>query len=158
LAWCSEHRGPAHPNTVSLRNGLADCLSDLRRFDEALGLLEENLEYVASEDQLRSEMAMDTRCTLGEIYLELGRLSEAEEQFCILMDRVGSLDRPNDPWLAVYRLHHSRCLMALGRYQDARDELRMAHDVFTSVGSGYVVRSQQALEELHQRWGQHLDR
>jgi len=148
LSTLSSSEGPSDPKTIGVRTNLADCLAALDEYGPAEALLRENMAYLTAAGLLESNRAQDVRCTLGEVYTRQGLLDDAMDQFRELMAIAESCSDPDDLWLALYRLEYSRCLLALGRYPEANEQLLYAHEVFESSRSGFITDSEKAFDKL----------
>jgi tetratricopeptide (TPR) repeat protein len=133
-----------------ISNSAADAF-ELGDWDRALSLLEQSLE-------LRRRLGDDGEAAIGaanvaEIYLEQGRLIEAEELLtgAARATRAGEFKPPHAYILGLL----GRIAAAAGRYEDALSRFEEAHAIFEEVGAkAYVFLIQVRTAELYVHMGE----
>ncbi|MGH3757841.1 tetratricopeptide repeat protein [Actinophytocola sp.] len=111
------------------RNNLGDGLRLLGRPEEAIDQLRQALALQQESDPPGSRYTLGT---LGDLYHDTDRHEEAVDYY----ERALALHVAVGDRRSVGRVRHSlgRALAALGREEDAREQLRQAHAILTELG------------------------
>jgi len=101
---CTEQFGPCHPRTLIAAKSLALALWHAGYTDQAIGLLDQALDFSASDLGHEHPLRVDLLSTLGEILFEQRHLEQAQ---AIQQEVLGYCIRNSGP-------HHSSSLKAKG--------------------------------------------
>lgn len=143
LRLCTEQLGPSHPRTLTAANRLAVAFWLAGYTDQAVSVLDQALDFIASTPESDHPIRVDLLSTLGEILFEQRQLDQAQAiQREVLEHRIrhsgpnhsASLEAKGDLAAMLYEL--GRDDEAAGFEQEAFDGARIhlgkAHPV-TSV-------------------------
>lgn len=140
LRLCTEQLGPCHPRTLTAANRLAVAFWLAGYTDQAVGLLDHALEFVASTPGSDYPQRVDLLSTLGEILLEQRHLEPAEAiQREVMEHRIrhsgpnhsAALEAKGDPAPMLYELGRDDEAARLEQeaFEGARAHFGRAHTV-----------------------------
>ncbi|WP_052395842.1 tetratricopeptide repeat protein [Kutzneria sp. 744] len=140
LRWAGDHLDPAHPDTLTSRNGLALALHNLGRLDKAeeehRAVLELRIRVLGPEDRQTLTSRHNLACALRD----LGRLDEAEQEFRTVIEiRTRVWGAEHQPTL-ISRSNLATTLRRMGRFDEAEREHRTILDSQTrTLGSEHPL-------------------
>jgi serine/threonine-protein kinase len=117
-------------------NNLGVTLNRLGRADEAVAPTEEALRIALAQSGERSPLAVTVHTSLAEIYVNTGRLADADTMAQAALDVAEADYASSKTLLGGACRARARVRLAQGRIADARADLERATDLFVAAGKG----------------------
>lgn len=142
LSLCTAEFGPSHPRTLIAAKTLATAFWNAGYTDQAIGLLDQALDILASTVGSEHSMRVDLLSTLGEILFEERHLEQAEAiQREVLEYRIRN-SGPNHPSSLEAKGDMAAMLYELGRDEEAsRCEREAFEEARTHLGKTHPITS-----------------
>lgn len=123
----SAHLGEGDPETISAAASLATNLMEQYRFEEAIGLIAENLELMRGRPGLEAE-ALRGKGNLAAAYLELGRYAEAAPILAETLEAKRAELGERDPSTLTSMHNLAGLYFALGQLTESEAMYRAAYE------------------------------
>ena len=121
------HLGEDDPETILAVSNLTTNLMEQSRFDEAIGLIAENLEQMRGKPELETEV-LRSKGNLAAAYLELGRYAEAAPILAETLEAKRAELGERDPSTLTSMHNLAGLYFALGKIEDSESMYRAAFE------------------------------